>query len=113
MLDKPSTKANHQAGQDLARCPACGQQLRERAGVRVTAREAAIFDVIARADRRGVLPEVLAAVFYPDKPHSDAKKLIAVHIHNINDKLEETDRIIAPARGAEPYRLVRRLVAEI
>jgi hypothetical protein len=79
-----------------------------RHGVRLTARQAEIFDAIERAGQRGVLCEVLAGMFYPDKPRPAAEKLIAVHIHDLNNMLEETDVLITSGRWRSPYRVARR-----
>jgi hypothetical protein len=79
-----------------------------RHGVRLTARQAEIFDTIERAGQRGVLCEVLAGMFYPDKPRPAAEKLIAVHIHDLNNMLEATDVLITSSRWRSPYRVARR-----
>jgi hypothetical protein len=77
--------------------------------VRLSPKLADLFDMIEHSGERGVLREVLAWVFFPNKPKHDAERLISVHIGRINDLLEETNiRISMSGRRLEPYRIVPR-----
>ena len=88
-------------------CPHCGQRMLIRHGVQLPPKLADIFDLIEHSGDRGVLGEVLAWVFYPDKPKRDAQKLIAVHVHRLNDLLCSTDFQVRASHRCEPYKVVR------
>jgi hypothetical protein len=90
-------------------CPHCGQRMLMRHGVRLPPRLADLFDMIERSKRRGVLCEVLAWVFYPDKAAFAARRCVAVNVHHLNSLLEQTDvRVVGGKDGqiAKPYRVV-------
>jgi hypothetical protein len=73
-------------------CPACGQRVLIRHGVKLSPKLCDIFDVIDRATKRGGIDaESLAWILYPTVSRSDAKRCIAVSVNHINDKLVETD----------------------
>lgn len=70
-----------------------------RNGVRLSPRQADIYDLIAHAKTRGIPPETLAWVFFSDKPTSSGKKTAAVHINHINDMFASTDTRIKCVDG--------------
>jgi hypothetical protein len=74
-----------------ARCPQCGHRMLTRLGVQLSARQADIFDLITNTGDQGLEQEVLADVLSPGKPRYGAMRLVAVHVHDINSILEETD----------------------
>lgn len=90
-------------------CPACGQRLLTRHGVELSPRLADLFDMIERSEGRGVMPEVLADVFYPGKPSTAGRRCVAVNIHFLNSRLLETDLQVRAGSGTQgPYRLIVR-----
>ena len=91
-----------------ALCPACGQRVLIRLGVKLSPRQADIFDVISNTGERGLAQEVLADILSPGKPRRGAMRLAAVHVHTINSILEETDFAIRKAGGKfGRYRLAK------
>lgn len=85
-----------------------------RHGVLLSPKLADIFDMIERSGRRGVLPGILASVFYPNQSNKAARRALAVSVNHINDKLAATDVRVRMGARLEPYRVVKvkvRLVA--
>jgi hypothetical protein len=72
-------------------CPHCGQRMLRRHGADLPPTSAAIFDLIEASRSRGVMPETLAWVFFPNKPLRSGRRLVAVHINRLNDFLSATD----------------------
>jgi hypothetical protein len=80
-----------------------------RHGVRLPPKCADIFDMIEHSGRRGVLGEVLASVFYPDKDKRSARRCVAVYVNRINDFLSSTNiEVRADERGGPYVAWVRR-----
>lgn len=92
----------------LHRCPACGQPVLIRHGVRLPPRLAAVFDSIERCGENGINCEALAEILYPEKWTHAAKKLVAVNVCQLNEFLVQTDLMVTPGRQGEPYRIVKR-----
>ncbi len=90
-------------------CPCCGQRLLTRHGVVLSPRLADLFDMIGNSGDRGVMPEILAGVFYPGKPSTAGRRCVAVNIHFLNSRLLETDLQVRAGSGTQgPYRLTVR-----
>ncbi len=80
-----------------------------RHGVLLSPRQADIFDLIENSGDRGVLGEVLAYVFYPDKPRRGAGAIIGVTINQLNSVLEPTRvKIKLAGHKQEPYKVIPR-----
>jgi hypothetical protein len=77
-----------------------------RHGIRLRAKEAAIFDAIEAVSRRNdrISAMTLAIVLYPDGPTPAAVKTIAVHVNHINDRLAETNLEICGGRNGYQLR---------
>lgn len=88
-------------------CPTCGQPFKPvRVGVTLTDRQAAIFDAVERAGSDGIEPRELRAIVYGDADVTP--QIIAVHVRQINDRLQSTDTRIKCGRGRYAnYRVVR------
>ena len=71
-------------------CPACGQPIMIRRGVRLRRVPLALFDAIERRPA-GVTTEELARRLYPDVPTPEAVHRVRSHVNQINDRLAETD----------------------
>ena len=73
-------------------CPACGQPLLVRHGIKLQRKKADLFDLIEKHTTRGGIDlDRLAWLTYPDDPRSIACQRIRVHINQLNDLLEATD----------------------
>ena len=74
-------------------CPACGQPLLMRHGIRLQRKKADLLDVIEKYTKQGYGIELdrLAWLTYPDDPRSIACQRVRVHINQLNDLLEATD----------------------
>ena len=75
-------------------CPACGQPILMRCGIRLQRKKAELFDVIEKYTRHGNGIELdrLAWLTYPDDPRLIARqRRVRVHINQLNDLLEATD----------------------
>jgi hypothetical protein len=91
-------------------CPHCGQRLTTRHGVRLTGKQAEIFDVIERGDDNGdggIQPARLMSAVYPGVPHKHAYNRIKVNISNINNKFALTDIRVRSGGWNVGYRVVR------
>jgi DNA-binding winged helix-turn-helix (wHTH) protein len=86
-------------------CAHCGQELPEiRAGVRLPALKARIFDAVARAGRDGIDGNDLFDLFLKDR--GVQRNVLKVHIYQINEFLVDTNCTIATVKGRYPaYRL--------
>ena len=71
-------------------CPACGQPIMIRRGVRLGRVPLALFDMIERRPD-GVAAEELARLLYPGAATPIAVRVVRSHINQINDRLAETD----------------------
>jgi len=91
-------------------CPYCRQRMLIRHGVRLSPRQADLFDIIERVSQAGgrISIEALVDIFYPAKPTCKAKATIKVTINHINGMLEQTGVIIKSQRP-DGYRLERRV----
>jgi two-component SAPR family response regulator len=97
----------HRAAKDV--CKTCGQRLLTRYGVRFSPKCAEIFDMIERAKDRGVAPQVLRDIFFPDANHQDSYNGLKTHIWQINNFLAETDLCVRMRdRPHGSYRVERR-----
>jgi hypothetical protein len=73
-------------------CPACGQPVLVRHGIRLQRKKADLLDLIEKHTTRGGIDlDRLAWLTYPDDPRSIACQRIRVHINQLNDLLEATD----------------------
>ena len=88
-------------------CPACGQALTVRYGVKLQHKKAQIFDIIERHTNQddGIKADRLAWYIYPDIPKPVARERLKAHIHQLNDVLESSDWSVVNRDGR--YRLVR------
>jgi hypothetical protein len=90
------------------RCPYCGGPLIDvRLGVRLSPLKARIFDLVQRAGRDGISGADLHELAYAGDRwdgRRPAAATIKVHIHQINEALEDTGYRIL---GRGTYRLVR------
>jgi hypothetical protein len=95
----------------MLRCAACGQIIHhERAGVRLTPMQAAIFDAIKSAGDAGVTSaEIVSGSVYRDR-RPVSSTTIKAHVWQINELLEATDFIIVSDRRG--WFLVRRVLRE-
>ena len=71
----------------MKECPHCGA--RERLGVWLTRRKAEVFDMVERRGKMGL--------HWTDTPFG--RHLLKVHVHHINEILEETDYKIKGVRA--------------
>jgi hypothetical protein len=94
-----------QDGPRIGYCSHCGQRMLMRHGALLSPKLADIFDMIARRPD-GVLPEVLAWVFYPDKSNRAATAALRTNIWFLNSRLAATDVRVSAERFG-PYRVVR------
>ncbi len=85
-------------------CPCCHQRVLLRHGVRLSPKQADIFDAI-NARRDGIEPEVLCWMFWGDKPKREAQRVLYVTIHQINDMLGSTGIKVASGGRGLPYRV--------
>ena len=77
-----------------------------RVGVVLTTKQAEIFDAIERAGPDGIEPRDLRSTVYGDADVTP--QITAVHVRQINDRLQSTDYRIKCGRGRYAnYRLVR------
>jgi hypothetical protein len=99
--------ADHACVRKQSICPTCGQRVLIRHGVRLTAKPAAIFDLIEDASRRGGGIEIttLAWLLYPGIAKETAHQRIKVHVCKLNDLLAATEFKILSARGSGRYRI--------
>lgn len=89
------------------RCECCGQELRDRLGVRLTAVQRDIFDLVERSGKAGISSEAIFERILA--PRGASRVTLKVHVYDINDMLSSTDFEISSVRGrgGEPYRLKR------
>jgi hypothetical protein len=74
-------------------CPHCSREFEVRAGVLLTPLKARIFDVVNRAGPDGIHTDDLFDIIFEDR--SIGRANLKTHIWQINDKLLETDWMIA------------------
>jgi hypothetical protein len=89
-------------------CPHCGQPIVTFFGVKLTAHQSDIFNMIlARADH-GVSTDALIGVLYPGKPDYLARRALRANISLLNERLEETDKRVRlqPPRRDGIYRVI-------
>jgi hypothetical protein len=74
-----------------------------RHGVRLSPRQADVFDMIEKATRAGrrISTDVLAGVLYPNAPRQGGKNVVRVTINHINDMLVSTNVRINCRRGCD------------
>lgn len=89
------------------RCECCGQELRERLGVRLTPLKADLFDLVEKSGKAGISAEALFERIL--RPRGAGENTLKQHVFQINDMLQSTDFEISSVRGrgGEPYRLKR------
>src|SRR5262249_7172962 len=100
----------YRRGPDMSyECPHCGQRLLMRYGVGLSPRQADIFDMIERAIAGGGIEmDVLADLMTPGMATNKPRNQIRVHVHQINNKLEEPDYRIIGDRDSRRYQVVVR-----
>jgi hypothetical protein len=76
-----------------------------RHGVKLSPKQADIYDMIEHSGSRGVLPDVLRWVFYPDSSKRNAQLGIQVHINQINDRMGEAGIQVCNEERFAPYRV--------
>lgn len=81
-------------------CPACGQPMLTKFGVRFQPQSAAILNMIEDVTkaRGGIEGDALAWVFFPGVPKLVAKARVRVHVNQINEMLLSTNWRIVNAR---------------
>ncbi len=74
-------------------CPACGQPVLVRHGIRLQRKKAELLDLIERHTAHGgIALNRLAWLTYPDDPRLIARqRRVRVHINQLNDLLQATD----------------------
>jgi hypothetical protein len=93
------------------RCPYCDQVLPEfRLGVRFpNGVKARIFDLVQRGGVDGIPSDELHATVFDAHERKPAKKLLSVHVNQINELIEDSGYRISGRGGA--YRLLKQRVA--
>jgi hypothetical protein len=71
-------------------CPHCGQRMVRRYGVDLPPQAALIFDMIENSKTRGVPAEALAWTFFANKSAAAGRRLVYVHVFQINKFLQAT-----------------------
>jgi hypothetical protein len=95
---------------EQAICPCCGQRVLMRHGVQLSPLLADLFDMIERAGKEGLYSEVLAGVFYPDKPLKDGRNCVKSNVAHLNARLASTDIEIrsGSSNDPKPFRVIKR-----
>ncbi len=93
-------------------CPHCGQRMLLRHGVKLSPKQADIFDHIEHSGTRGVPPDVLAWVFYPNSTKRNAQLALQVHVNQLNDRMGEAGLQICNEERFAPYRVYTEKEAE-
>lgn len=74
------------------RCPACGQPILMRHGIRLQRKKADLLDLIEKHTAHdGISLDRLAWLTYPDDPRPAACQRVRVHINQLNDLLEASE----------------------